>query len=74
MYVYVCIYTGATLTAFIGVDGLIYQLAADECLPAFLMKKNKYVLRLRLPYMPSIIRACYVSNHLLSLLHHGLYV
>jgi hypothetical protein len=36
--------TGAVLTAFVGVDGLLYQLAVDGCMPAFLMRKNKCVL------------------------------
>lgn len=31
---------GAVLTAFVGVSGLIYRMAADACLPEFLIKKN----------------------------------
>lgn len=31
---------GAVMTAYIGVGGLIYRMAADACLPGFLTKKN----------------------------------
>lgn len=30
------------LTAYVGIDGLIYQMALDGCLPAFLLTKNRW--------------------------------
>jgi amino acid transporter len=32
--------SGGVLTAFVGVDGLMYQLASDRCLPAVFLRKN----------------------------------
>ena len=34
--------SGAVLTAYVGIDGLIYQLALDGCLPSFLLQKNAW--------------------------------
>ena len=33
---------GQVLTAYVGIDGLIYQMALDGCLPDFLLTKNKW--------------------------------
>lgn len=33
--------SGAVLTAFVGVSGLIYRMSADACLPEFLTKQNE---------------------------------
>lgn len=30
------------LTAYVGIDGLLYQMALDGCLPAFLLSKNSW--------------------------------
>jgi amino acid transporter len=30
------------LTAYVGIDGLLYQLSSDGCLPAVLMSKNSW--------------------------------
>jgi amino acid transporter len=35
-------HAGAVLTAYVGVDGLVYQMAADRCLPSFLLRKNHW--------------------------------
>lgn len=34
--------SGAVLTSFVGVTGLIHRMTLDRCLPQFLLKKNKY--------------------------------
>jgi amino acid transporter len=33
---------GAVLTAFIGVDGLVYQMATERCLPQIFLHKNTW--------------------------------
>ena len=34
--------SGAVLTSFVGVTGLVHRMTLDRCLPQFLLKKNKY--------------------------------
>lgn len=34
--------SGAVLTAYVGIDGLIYTMSMDGCLPQFLLKKNTW--------------------------------
>ena len=34
--------TGALLTGYVGVNGLIERMASDRCLPQFLLNRNKY--------------------------------
>ncbi len=37
-----CVLSGSVLTAYVGIDGLLYQMALDGCLPAFLLAKNAW--------------------------------
>ena len=38
----IMVLSGGVLTAYVGVNGLVKQLAADRCLPHFLLRTNKY--------------------------------
>ncbi len=37
----VLVLSGAVLTSFVGVNGLVHRMALDRCLPQFLLKKNR---------------------------------
>ncbi|HZK55528.1 MAG TPA: APC family permease, partial [Desulfosporosinus sp.] len=40
--------SGAVLTSFVGVTGLVHRMTLDRCLPQFLLKENKYKTHYRI--------------------------
>ena len=40
--------SGAVLTSFVGVTGLVHRMVLDRCLPQFLLKQNKYGTQYRI--------------------------
>jgi len=40
--------SGAVLTSFVGVTGLVHRMVLDRCLPQFLLKENKYKTQYRI--------------------------
>ena len=56
--------SGAVLTSFVGVTGLVQRMALDQCLPQFLLKKNRRGTshRIIIAFFSSVLQFCWLPE------------